>query len=102
MEALTIRIDSIMNSIKTRVSTNKTWTNLLHHIRFSPEDEMINKPTMDQQGIIHYDTLQKQLVNVLSEAKDNMIPMAELFNIFVSMPSLEGYGSRLNNSYNFV
>ncbi|CDH57052.1 hypothetical protein RO3G_13952 [Lichtheimia corymbifera JMRC:FSU:9682] len=67
--------------IKTRVSTNKTWTNLLHHIRFSP-DEMVNTPTMDLQGIIHYDTLQKRLVNVLSEAKDDMIPMAELFKIF--------------------
>lgn len=48
---------------------------------------MVNTPTMDLQGIIHYDTLQKRLVNVLSEAKDDMIPMAELFKIFVSVLS---------------
>lgn len=79
-------IDNRLHSVKTRVSTNKTWTNLLHHVRFSP-DEMVNTPTMDLQGIIHYDTLQKRLVNVLSEAKDDMIPMAELFKIFVSVLS---------------
>lgn len=53
---------------------------------------MVTTPTMDLQGIIHYDTLQKQLVNVLSEAKDDMIPMAELFKIFVSVLPL-GKGS---------
>ncbi|KAI9310952.1 hypothetical protein BX666DRAFT_2032442 [Dichotomocladium elegans] len=64
--------------VKRRTATNSTWTNMIYHVRFAPK----NDDLIDREDSIDYNTMQKRLVDTLSNARSNTMALSELLSSF--------------------
>ncbi|KAI8144010.1 hypothetical protein BJV82DRAFT_667852 [Fennellomyces sp. T-0311] len=68
------RLEKLGLIVRYRVNSERTFTQMCYHVRFAPDG---NNPA--NNGLICHEVVDRQMVEVLSSAKDKMMPLTDLF-----------------------
>ena len=71
----------LSGSVRRPAVQEKTYTQMCYHVRFAPKND--TSSTIATNGTIQHEVVDRKMVQVLSEAKDHMMPLTELFTALV-------------------
>ncbi|KAI9247646.1 hypothetical protein BDA99DRAFT_576219 [Phascolomyces articulosus] len=71
------RLESLGLIVRHPAVQEKTYTQMCYHVRFAPKDDL--NMIITKNGTIQHEMVDRKMVQVLTEAKDHMLPLTELF-----------------------